>query len=110
MMIDLKQNEVWFVTGSQHLYGPKTLETVAEHSRTIAAALGDFKTHADQSNLQTRSYHTGSYPRFMFGGQFFQELYRSDYMDAHFLAREDVDCRFEPAQETFCTLAHTIQP
>src|SRR6266508_5050334 len=40
MMIDLKQYEVWFVTGSQHLYGPKTLETVAEHSREIAAALG----------------------------------------------------------------------
>jgi L-arabinose isomerase len=39
-MIDLKQYEVWFVTGSQHLYGPKTLETVAEHSREIGAALG----------------------------------------------------------------------
>ena len=39
-MIDLKQNEVWFVTGSQHLYGPETLNTVAEHSREIAAALG----------------------------------------------------------------------
>ena len=39
MAIDLKQYEVWFVTGSQHLYGPKTLETVAEHSREIAGAL-----------------------------------------------------------------------
>ena len=39
-MIDLSQYEVWFVTGSQHLYGPKTLETVAQHSREIAAALG----------------------------------------------------------------------
>ncbi len=39
-MIDLKQNEVWFVTGSQHLYGPKTLEQVAEHSREMAAAIG----------------------------------------------------------------------
>src|SRR6266496_1489615 len=38
-MIDLKQYEVWFVTGSQHLYGPKTLEQVAEHSREIAAYL-----------------------------------------------------------------------
>ena len=38
-MIDLKGYEVWFVTGSQHLYGPKTLETVADHSREIAAAL-----------------------------------------------------------------------
>lgn len=40
-MIDLKQYEVWFVTGSQHLYGPKTLETVADHSRQIASAFGN---------------------------------------------------------------------
>ncbi|MCJ7530959.1 MAG: L-arabinose isomerase [Anaerolineales bacterium] len=38
-MFDLKQYEVWFVTGSQHLYGPKTLEEVAEHSRKIASVL-----------------------------------------------------------------------
>jgi L-arabinose isomerase len=38
-MIDLQKNEVWFITGSQHLYGPKTLEQVAVHSREIAAAL-----------------------------------------------------------------------
>src|SRR5438874_6101340 len=38
-MINLKQFEVWFVTGSQHLYGPKTLEQVAEHSKEMAAAL-----------------------------------------------------------------------
>jgi L-arabinose isomerase len=36
---NLKQSEVWFVTGSQHLYGPKTLRQVAENSKTIAAAL-----------------------------------------------------------------------
>lgn len=28
--------EAWFVTGSQHLYGPDTLRTVAEHSQIIA--------------------------------------------------------------------------
>ncbi len=39
-MIDLKKFEVWFVTGSQHLYGPKTLEQVALHSKSIARALG----------------------------------------------------------------------
>ncbi len=38
-MIDLKQYEVWFVTGSQHLYGPKTLEQVAKNSQEIATAL-----------------------------------------------------------------------
>ncbi len=38
-MINLKKNEVWFVTGSQHLYGPKTLEKVTEHSQAIVDAL-----------------------------------------------------------------------
>ena len=38
-MLDLSANEVWFVTGSQHLYGPEALATVAEHATRIAAAL-----------------------------------------------------------------------
>jgi L-arabinose isomerase len=32
--------EVWFLTGSQHLYGPQTLAQVAEQSAGIAAELG----------------------------------------------------------------------
>jgi L-arabinose isomerase len=40
-MINLKKLEVWFVTGSQHLYGEETLKQVAEHSQTIAKALND---------------------------------------------------------------------
>jgi L-arabinose isomerase len=43
-MIDLKHYEVWFVTGSQNLYGPETLEQVTFHSQTIASALDDVKT------------------------------------------------------------------
>lgn len=35
-MNDLKQLELWFVTGSQHLYGEETLKQVANHSETIA--------------------------------------------------------------------------
>ncbi|MEO6150282.1 MAG: L-arabinose isomerase [Mucilaginibacter sp.] len=38
-MIDLKTFEVWFITGSQHLYGEETLNKVAEHSQEIAAGL-----------------------------------------------------------------------
>jgi len=35
----LKQSEVWFVTGSQHLYGPETLQQVARNSQAVAEAL-----------------------------------------------------------------------
>ncbi len=40
-MNDLKQFEVWFVTGSQDLYGPQTLKQVAKDSQEIARALND---------------------------------------------------------------------
>lgn len=39
-MINLKNLEVWFVTGSQFLYGEETLRQVADHSQQIARALG----------------------------------------------------------------------
>ena len=37
-MINLKTFEVWFVTGSQHLYGEGTLKKVADHSQEMAKA------------------------------------------------------------------------
>ena len=43
-MIQLKAFEVWFVTGSQHLYGDETLKQVALHSQTIAASLDSDST------------------------------------------------------------------
>jgi len=38
-MIDLANLEVWFATGSQHLYGPETLKKVDEHATTIVRGL-----------------------------------------------------------------------
>jgi L-arabinose isomerase len=35
----MKRFKLWFVTGSQHLYGPKTLQQVAAHSKEIAQVL-----------------------------------------------------------------------
>src|SRR5712691_2729661 len=38
-MIDLKQYTVWFVTGSQHLYGEGTLKQVAADAQAVAHGL-----------------------------------------------------------------------
>ena len=40
-MIDFAKTELWFATGSQHLYGEETLRNVAAHAGEIAAALAD---------------------------------------------------------------------
>jgi L-arabinose isomerase len=38
-VINLKQLEVWFLTGSQHLYGNETLKKVETHAREMTEAL-----------------------------------------------------------------------
>ena len=43
-MAEQRTHEVWFVTGSQHLYGPETLEQVASNSRAIAGSLDGERT------------------------------------------------------------------
>jgi L-arabinose isomerase len=43
MIINLKEFEIWFITGSQHLYGGETLKQVAEHSQQIAKGLDTAK-------------------------------------------------------------------
>ena len=40
-MADSREKTLWFLTGSQHLYGKETLEQVAANSSEIAAYLGD---------------------------------------------------------------------
>lgn len=43
MIEDIRKLEAWFVTGSQHLYGPEALEQVAQDAKTIAQALSRAK-------------------------------------------------------------------
>ena len=38
-MILSKQQQFWFITGSQHLYGPETLQQVDDHSRLMTEGL-----------------------------------------------------------------------
>ncbi len=38
-MIQLGRREYWYVTGSQHLYGPETLRQVAENARHVVDGL-----------------------------------------------------------------------
>ncbi|MEZ4917843.1 MAG: L-arabinose isomerase [Saprospiraceae bacterium] len=38
-MKNINEKELWFITGSQHLYGPETLKQVAQNSATIVSGL-----------------------------------------------------------------------
>ena len=50
-MINLKKLEVWFITGSQDLYGDETLQKVAENSKTIATYLNEVLIVADLERI-----------------------------------------------------------
>lgn len=56
-MIDLRKKQLWFVTGSQHLYGEKVLHTVAENSREIVEGLS--KTGQNPLDLVLKPVMTG---------------------------------------------------
>ena len=43
-MNDLKQLDLWFVTGSQHLYGPEALKQVAAHAQAVVSAFNAAKS------------------------------------------------------------------
>ena len=91
-MHDLGTYEVWFVTGSQHLYGPETLETVAATPRGRGGArrgAGDPGPGGREAGRDRRRRH----PRAVPGGQRDPGLHRRHRLDAHVLAGQDVDRR-----------------
>lgn len=89
-MTDLKKFEVWFVTGSQYLYGEETLEKVAANSRLIENSGRDLLLIA--------------------GGEQRSKLRWHRFVDAHLLASQDVDRWTENFAKASSAFAHAIQP
>jgi L-arabinose isomerase len=93
-MEDLKKLEVWFVTGSQHLYGEETLKQVAEHSTQIAKSID--KDPAIPVRVIFKPVVKSP-----------EEIYQL-CLDAHLLARQNVDRRLKSVAKTFVTPAHPV--
>ena len=102
--------EVWLVTGSQEMYGPATLRQVEAHAREVAAGLDA------QPEIPVRVVHKevavspGSIRRVALEANAAETLHRPDHLDAHLLARQDVDRRAERAAEavrSICTRSST---
>ena len=61
--------EIWFVTGSQQLYGEETLRQVAGQSRAIAGALAAADSDPGERRLAAGGHHAGRDPAGHAGGQ-----------------------------------------
>ena len=110
VLAPLKQSEVWLVTGSQHLYGPETLQQVADNSRTIAEAL-DRSARIPcrvvfKPVVKTPEEVLGPPER----GERGAGLRRPRPLDAHLLAGQDVDRRPRRAAQALRAPPHAVQP
>ena len=102
--------EVWFLTGSQELYGPETLDQVAAQSQEIVA-------HARRAPRTCRSASCGSRccsTRRRSTGRCSRptrdaDVRRRDRLDAHVLPGEDVDRRPRRAAQAAAAPAHAGQ-
>jgi len=101
--------EIWFVTGSQHLYGPEALSRVAENSQKVSAFLDaddsiPFKvvfkpvlTTSDEVRALCREANS-------------QKQCIGFVLWMPTFSPEDVDLGFEFARQTDPALSHAVQP
>ena len=87
----LSQDEIWFVTGSQHLYGAETLSQVADHAKEISKALNDI------DSIKTKILYKGvvttsdSIRQLCLLANSEKACVGSDHLDAYFLSCKNVD-------------------
>ena len=105
-MIHLATPEIWFVCGSQHLYGPGPLQQVAADARGGRRRAGALAEAAAQGRLQAAADHARRHRQTVPGGERRRQLRRPDPVDAHVFAVENVDPRPDALQKPFVHL-HT---
>jgi hypothetical protein len=109
-VIALRNMEVWFAAGSQHLYGEAVVQTVAEHSRRIVEGLSGSKAIPLDIVLKpvlTTADAIGELCREANGSRRCAGIIA--WMHT-FSPREDVAGRTSHFDEAFGAFAHAIQP
>lgn len=108
-MIDLSNLEAWFVTGSQHLYGPETLKKVEQHANAIANAIGASPAIPVKDCCQASDDQQRSDSPVVPGSQQPGELRRHRHMDAYFLSGSHVDRGPAIAKQAIAAPTYSIQ-
>ena len=85
-MNTLMTKEVWFVTGSQDLYGPATLKQVSDDSQKIAASLGRSKIISQKIVFKPVLTSPASITKLCTDANSNPSMCRSDRLDAYLLS------------------------
>ena len=103
--------ELWFLTGSQHLYGDQTLRQVAEQSQRDRRDCSMPRRRSRRTSLWKAGAHRRRRdPPGVLGGQLRRRVHRRDRVDAHLLPGQDVDRRPGRARQAVAAPAHAGEP
>jgi L-arabinose isomerase len=109
MKLTLEHHEVWFVTGSQHLYGEETLKQVAEHSKEIAAAFNSNSQIPVKVVFKPVLTSPDSIYQLCLDVNNTKKCRWHHCLDAHLLSGQNVDWRIESIAKTYGAFAYSIQ-
>ena len=109
-MKPLGEFEVWFVTGSQEMYGDETLRQVAVNSGLVARPARRVAGDPGPDRPPAGRHLVREHRRHVPGGQRRRRLRRGDPLDAYVLAGPDVDRRAPGAPEAAAPSPHPVQP
>ena len=101
--------EIWFVTGSQSLYGEETLRQVASQSQVIAEALDAAPEIPVQVVWKPVLTDADAIRRLFLEASRGRRVHRAGRVDAHVLPGEDVDRRPGRARQAAAAPAHPGQ-
>ena len=105
-MKPLGEFEIWFVTGTQQMYGDAVLRSVDEHAREVAAALDAAAAIPVSVRHKGMALTPESIRRACLDAERGERLHRRHRLDAHLLAGQDVDrraCRRCGSRSCTCT-------
>ena len=109
-MKTLKEFEVWFITGSQHLYGPETLKQVDADSKHIADALNVSSAIPCKVVFKPVLKSPDEITKICVEANTTPELYWPGDLDAYLQPCQNVDRRIVAAAKTVRSSAHAVQP
>ena len=109
-MKPLGEFEVWFVTGSQEMYGDETLRQVAANSGLVAPPARRVAGDPGPDRPSTGGHVVREHRRHVPCRECRGRVRRRDPLDAHVLAGPDVDRRAPGAPEAAAPPPHPVQP
>ncbi len=100
--------EVWFVIGSQHLYGPETLRQVTQHAEHVVNALNTEAKLPCKLVLKPLGTTPDEITAICRDANYGRSLRWSGGVAAHLLPGQNVDQRPDHAQQTVAAIPHPV--